>query len=343
MKSLPKISIIVPIYNVEPYVSECIQSVMRQTYTGEMECILVDDCGTDKSIEIAKQLIEDYTTENQKSKIKNPISFRILHHEHNRGLSAARNTGTDAATGDYIYYLDSDDYISEDCIEVLTQPLHDFAYGMVIGGMTPLGSSHTMPPMSKSTGAIMSNIDVFKVWYGDNPLYAMAWNRLVKRSLFAEHDMSFLEGQLHEDELWTYKCCLVIESLYIQNKTTYNYRMRDDSIMGKREKNISKRAKSHYASVEYVLAHPANVDIDLQNNAIRYFMGMYLSTSIQLFQNTWPQYKDLRKRFDYHPLLLWKQGKMSLKDVKHQFHFILPPFLGYAYLKIRKLKQIILS
>ena len=124
MKKLPKISIIIPIYNVAEYITECLQSVMRQTYKGEIECILVDDCGKDKSISVAEQLISDY---------KGQIEFRILHHEHNRGLSAARNTGTDAATGDYIYYLDSDDYISDDCIEVLTQPLEVCEYDMVLG------------------------------------------------------------------------------------------------------------------------------------------------------------------------------------------------------------------
>ena len=105
---LPKISIIIPIYNVEPYIEDCLQSVMRQTYRGMMECILVDDCGTDNSMKVAEQLIKIYN---------GPIDFKVLHHEHNRGLSAARNTGIDAACGDYVYFLDSDDWISDDCFE----------------------------------------------------------------------------------------------------------------------------------------------------------------------------------------------------------------------------------
>ena len=73
----PKISIIIPIYNVEEYITECLQSVMRQTYKGHIECILVDDCGKDNSISVAEHLIADY---------KGQIEFRILHHERNRGL-----------------------------------------------------------------------------------------------------------------------------------------------------------------------------------------------------------------------------------------------------------------
>lgn len=105
-----RVSVIIPVYNVEPYIAACIQTVMRQTYQGELECILVDDCGTDNSMEIAEKLISDY---------QGPIEFRILHHEHNRGLSAARNTGTAASKGDYIYFLDSDDEISPNCIELM--------------------------------------------------------------------------------------------------------------------------------------------------------------------------------------------------------------------------------
>ena len=126
----PKISIIIPVYNVAEYITECLQSVMRQTYKGEIECILVDDCGTDNSIAVAEKLLADY---------KGAISFRILRHAHNRGLSAARNTGTDAATSDYIYYLDSDDYISDDCLEVLAEPLKSREYDMVVGDLKMFG------------------------------------------------------------------------------------------------------------------------------------------------------------------------------------------------------------
>ena len=122
MKQL--ITIVIPVYNVESYISDCLQSVMRQTYKGPLECILVDDCGTDKSIEIAQNMIAEYN---------GPIEFKVLHHEHNRGVSAARNTGIDAAKGDYVCFLDSDDWISDDCIEKLAQPLQNEVFDIVIG------------------------------------------------------------------------------------------------------------------------------------------------------------------------------------------------------------------
>ena len=108
------VSIIIPVYNVAPYIEACLKSVMRQTYSGSMECLVVDDCGTDESIAIAERMIAEYD---------GSILFQILHHEHNRGLSAARNTGTLQATGDYLYYLDSDDEITDECIELLMQKM----------------------------------------------------------------------------------------------------------------------------------------------------------------------------------------------------------------------------
>ena len=84
-----KVSIIVPIYNVSEYIERCIKSVMAQTYT-DIECILVDDCTPDNSVAICEHMVAEY---------HGPITFKILHHEHNRGLSAARNTGLKSSEG----------------------------------------------------------------------------------------------------------------------------------------------------------------------------------------------------------------------------------------------------
>ncbi len=84
-----KVSIIIPVYNVAPYIGECLQSVMQQSYKGDVECILVDDCGLDESIVIAEQMIKEYNeNEGRRTKddnVRGRIRFRILHHERNRG------------------------------------------------------------------------------------------------------------------------------------------------------------------------------------------------------------------------------------------------------------------
>ena len=108
-----KVSIVIPVYRVSAYVERCLCSVMNQTYS-VYECIIVDDSTDDDSIEKCERMLSSY---------KGAIRFVILHHEKNRGLSAARNTGLKAATGEYIFFLDSDDELPSDCIATLTEPV----------------------------------------------------------------------------------------------------------------------------------------------------------------------------------------------------------------------------
>lgn len=323
MKSQPKISIIIPVYNVESYIAECLQSVMRQTYIGEIECILVDDCGKDNSIAVAEQLINTYN---------GSISFRILHHDHNRGLSAARNTGTDAATGGYIYYLDSDDYISDDCIAALAQPLQEYDYDMVIGGLSRFNVENPVNFLKKETGPIMGKEEILAEFYPKNTLYDMACGKLIKRLFISVNQIGFLEGQLHEDELWTYKCCTYIRSLYVQNQVVYHYRMNVNSIMNVRMDNIPKRVQSMYDTIDYVLTHPIEIHQDLYNCIVAYYLSgfAYGTRGEAVYKN---QYVSLRERIKYQPLNAWLKGKISLRILKRQFNLVLPPSLGYMYVK----------
>jgi glycosyltransferase involved in cell wall biosynthesis len=214
---LPKVSIIVPIYNVELYIEECLQSVMRQTYRGSIECILIDDCGTDNSMEITEQLIEVYN---------GPIAFKVLHHEHNRGLSAARNTGMDAACGDYVYFLDSDDWISDDCIEKLTYPLSFEQYDFVVGHYERDGKDSLV---SCSEGEYHYNgLKVRKGMKGDIPVSAC--NKLFKKSFLFDNHLLFEVGKVYEDSILTFDMACVERKFYVVNSITYYYRRREDSI-----------------------------------------------------------------------------------------------------------------
>ena len=326
----PKISIIIPIYNVAEYITDCLQSVMRQTYQGAIECILVDDCGTDNSIAVAEQLIEEY---------KGSIEFCILHHAHNRGLSAARNTGTNAATGDYIYYLDSDDYISDDCLEVLVEPLKEKEFDMVLGDLEMFGKPRPITFLPQEEGTIIGNENIFSRFYAPRMIYVMAWNKLVKASLFKQYDLSFLEGQLHEDELWSYKCCCAIQSLYVSKHITYYYRIRENSITAEYSKQLKKRLDSCYDTIDYVLTHPAKVHKELYDQCAVYYFGIFLRNVFDENFDYWKRYSSLRKRFNYHPYQLLLARKLTMLDVKRQLHFFLPTRLGYAYLKLKRLRN----
>lgn len=326
----PKISIVIPVHKIELFIAECIQSVMRQTYAGPIECIVVDDCGLDKSIEIVEHLIDGY---------KGPVEFKIVHHEHNRGVAASRNTGINAATGAYLMFIDSDDYISDDCLEVLTQPLRDSDYDVVIGNVKTFGLQSDVCYLSQETGAVIGNENVFRKFFVERKVYVMVWNKLIKASLFRTFDLSFLEGQLAEDELWNYKLALCVKSMFVQNRTTYFYRLWEGSYMRSTQMLRKKKSDSCYDTIEYVLRHPASVRKAYYDKSVVYFFGNYLYYTCDGVVDFRKQYVELRKRFDYHPIRLFVKRQLSFSELLHKFHFVLPPSVGYLYLGLREKKN----
>lgn len=124
MKNTVKVSVCVPIYGVEQYIEECVRSLMEQTMKDDIEFIFVNDCTKDKSIEILKKVISDYPERNNQVK--------IINHEVNKGLAAARNTAIDTASGDFIIHVDSDDYLELNAIEKLYDTANEYDVDLVI-------------------------------------------------------------------------------------------------------------------------------------------------------------------------------------------------------------------
>ena len=329
MKTRPTISIIIPVYNVAEYIGECLQSVMRQTYQGEIECIIVDDCGTDNSIAVAERLIAEY---------KGPIAFRVLHHENNRGLSAARNTGTDAATGDYIYYLDSDDYISDDCIEKLYEPMKNKDYDMVIGDYETFGDYIVQSLLFEQKEEIIGNENIFHE-LAEKQIPVIACNKMYNLNFLKRNNIDFVEGQLHEDDLWTYKICLVASQIAIQKRVTYYYRQHATSIVYSDNIKLQQRFLSVMETAEYILQHkPSIINMDYYRCSMTY-IGKGLSYAIDGDFDFYNEYKRLRERVDYNPLNFFFRRRITLLELKRSIHLALPIFMGYWYLLLRRTKN----
>lgn len=220
-----KVSIIIPVYNVAPYIEMCLDSVISQTYKGEIECILVDDCGTDDSVAICEKVI---------SKYNGPISFRIIHHEHNRGLSAARNTGIEASSGDWLYFLDSDDWIIPECIELMVDCLKKYPDSEMVfaGAKSSDGSFEYMMNYENKDLPPYSNNPVWiKRAMLFNVLNVTAWNKLVSKQLITQNKCYFAEGYIHEDEIWNFLLPRYLNKISICKHNTYQYLIRGNSIM----------------------------------------------------------------------------------------------------------------
>ena len=221
-----KVSVIVPIFSVSAYIERCIRSVMGQTY-GHIECILVDDASPDDSILQCERLIAAYD---------GPVRFSILRHQQNRGLSAARNSGTDAATGDYILYLDSDDELTADCIEKLMQPvLQDQSIELVQGNYIGFPEGYPLPARSQQkrdfTEEDFSSQEAVRNYFFDRKVFPVtAWNKLIKRAFLNQNNLSFKEGVLWEDSLWTFYVFKKLSHLHIIPDVTYRHYKRPLSI-----------------------------------------------------------------------------------------------------------------
>lgn len=235
IKPIPLVTIIIPVYNVSAFIERCLLSVIRQTYEA-IECIIVDDATEDDSIVKCEDLINSY---------KGIICFRILHHEHNRGLSAARNTGTSASTGDWVFYLDSDDELTEDCIENLMSPVARNADIQMVMGNVELFEGNP-PVLCLAQKALIPESEftslgtVRDFFFRSKDFLGNAWNKLISKSFLIQNQLIFKEGIIYEDLLWHFFVQKNLSHLYIVPDVTYHYYRRPYSITsgGTSRKNI---------------------------------------------------------------------------------------------------------
>ncbi len=197
------ISVIIPVYNVAHYIEQCIESICIQTCFAEgveVELILVDDCGTDNSIPLARAIL-----------LAHKLKYSVIKHNKNRGLSAARNTGMEEATGRYVFFLDSDDCISVDCLSKLYAKAESTGADIVYGAYDTFG-------LVENTTAVSGKP------------YVMAWNKLCKRSFLQNKRIAFYEGLLHEDCPWSFEVECKASKIVSVDDVTYHYLIREGSL-----------------------------------------------------------------------------------------------------------------
>jgi glycosyltransferase involved in cell wall biosynthesis len=332
----PSVSIIVPVYNVGPYVEDCIHSVMRQTYNGRMECIVVDDCGTDDSMVIVERVIKDYN---------GPITFKILHHTHNRGLSAARNTGMDAATGDYLFFLDSDDELTDDCLEKQVSTLHSEWYDIVVGNVE---CYDILPDKRKRIFNLEFNIENDVILRSPEVIDSIikwrnvtAWNRLFRASFIKSSGLRFKEGMLHEDNLWSLQVACLASSLYLLNQFTYRYKRREGSITMPFNKGRKMDCLTVVIQEMDSFIEEKNISESMVFPAInKYFSEIlqYHFSSRKDFIRIYKQVRPfIRARLN---VIVRTKGRFSQKYL-YNFHFLLPvriaPYWQYTLICCQRL------
>lgn len=213
---MTKISVIIPVYNVENYLKKCIQSILAQDFS-EYEIILVDDGSTDGSGKICDEYSQKY------SQIKTI-------HQNNKGLGGARNRGIEEACGDYLLFVDSDDSIKENMLSYLYNIALDNNSDLVLFGMDYFDEDDNLIETKRPSNSGIRNIDsderafVFSV----DPY---AWNKLYKRDIFIKNNIRYPERIWYEDLCVTPKIMLCAGNVTITDRVFYNYLQRKNSIM----------------------------------------------------------------------------------------------------------------
>lgn len=213
------LSIIIPVYNVEKYIKECLEPLVRIKKIS-FEVILVDDGSTDESINIAKEF-------------SSTIPLHIFTQQ-NGGASKARNTGLAMAQGKYIYFYDSDDVLIPEEFEKLVTKVISENLDLCSGkGMlfTDDGKLTTVKKdASVSQSGILSGPDMFKLMHESKEFSCMLWLRIYRHDFLKSNDLKFIEGIIHEDEEFTARCFALASRVAYYPYDFYRYRYREGSV-----------------------------------------------------------------------------------------------------------------
>lgn len=213
--SRPRITIVVPVYKVEQYLARCINSILAQTYKN-LEIILVDDGSPDKCGEICDRYAE--------------LDDRVrVVHQQNQGLSAARNVGIDMATGEYISFVDSDDYIESQMIEILYDNLCTYQAQISSCEFVAVRESKEVPkPRLQNVVCELTSEQALSKYLLSTTVDLVAWNKLYDIRLFS--DIRFPVGKLYEDHFTTYRLLDLARKIVHTRAQLYYYYLRSTGI-----------------------------------------------------------------------------------------------------------------
>lgn len=223
-------SIVVPVYNVELYLAECLDSILNQDFCS-MEVICVEDCSTDKSLQVLR-------------KYEERDRIRVIRHEKNKGLSEARNTGINHAKGEYILFVDSDDVLAHNAIAKLYDVIKEQQFDVVYFDYRKFvkienGYEEVLHPHPYYTNEICDGKKYFCQSVAHGKLDSVVWRQLFRRNFLIDNNLSFKEGILHEDELFSFKASMKAKKIRNLDEVLYYYRQRQNSIMNvKNEKHM---------------------------------------------------------------------------------------------------------
>ncbi|MBT8924339.1 hypothetical protein BTI79_04260 [Lactobacillus delbrueckii subsp. bulgaricus] len=327
---LPLVSVIVPVYKVEDYLNQCVQSILDQTYHN-LEIILIDDGSPDN----CGQLIDDWAKKDKRI---------VALHQKNGGLSAARNTGLDNCHGEWLAFVDSDDYVAKDYIEKMLKAAMRDHTNLVISHYYEVDDISGEQINVKHNPAKVYNIDEFRKLYyspkGNFVHLVVAWDKLYARKIFEKR--RYAVGLVHEDEEIIFDVVKNAHRISVISDNLYYYRVnRSGSIMA----NLNASSEIDQATLEIKKTRAA----DLMHN--EFWDGALLATEDLLTSviNAKVKNNSEKTRTIYSQvMLIVKQNRRILNqhgykfDRKHRIYFAFPGLIYYlkrVRLSVKKILQ----
>lgn len=238
----PLVTISIPIFKCEKFIIRCLESVKNQTYKN-LEIVLVNDCTPDDSMSLVKNFMD-----------ANPdLTIKIIEHQENSGLSVVRNNGIKASTGKYLFFLDSDDEITTDCIELLVKKAEKTDAQIIIAQNRWINTFDNTTkdfgfPTITEKKYYDNNLEIFSV-YSKGGFPSSSWNKLFKRDFIVDNQIYFVPGLFAQDELWFFHLLLKTDTLAIIDDITYLYYLHGESVIFNRKK---KNFENYLTILEYL-------------------------------------------------------------------------------------------
>jgi len=313
--SEPLISVIVPVYDMEKYLDECVVSILGQTYSN-FELVLVDDGSKDSS----GAMIDAWGKKDDRV---------IAIHKPNGGISSARNRGIDIAKGEYLVFVDSDDYVAPEYLEVLLQTAKDANADMAMCGMYALFQDECCRASSMPMETqIFTSQKYMERFYINTGFFSVVWNKIYKKKLF--DTVRFSEGRINEDTIITPQLVAQTNKVAYIAEPLYFYRQRKGSIMHFEKKEQGILNLLHIYE-ELIQQHEQKKEEHL----CRLAQKVYLNKSFEQFSNirksNRPEIREKQRK--YCRLMLEYSGFSALVKIKMLVFTCFPGLYGKMYKK----------
>ncbi len=288
---MAKISIIIPVYKVEKYLARCLDSVIAQTFT-DFEAILIDDCSPDNSGAIC----DEYA--------KKDSRIKVIHREKNGGASVARNLGLEKSQGEYIAFVDSDDYVVPEYLQMMITKLEQSEGDIVQCGFYHVVNGVVDENQQAEDEKIYEKEEAYGLLYGDgrNDIFNfILWNKLFKKDVIK--GIQFVEGLRCEDVIFISEAVMATQKVFYCNQPIYYYCRHDDSVMGLMQQDKRDMINSHILAYREVAISAEKSSAYIQTLSNARLAAFYVSAiKNQMLKENKPlkaMFKEDKKRFAF--------------------------------------------